>query len=297
MQQQRIGNITIDRIVDLEGPFAELDFLLPDVNLEEILTGHGDWLQPNFIDPTTGFVVMSFHSLLVRTPHHTILVDACVGNDKTRPERPAWNNRKGPWLDNLMATGVHPEEIDIVMCTHLHADHVGWNTVLEDGRWVPTFPNARYVFGRKEYEYWEQEMEAVRAAGKDIHSVNHGSHYDSVLPIIEAGRADLVEADHQIDDAVWLEPAFGHTPGTLIAHVKDGDDHALMLGDIMHTAAQLAKPELSSRFCVDPVQSRKTRMGLIDKYAETGTKMLTAHFPQPTVGCIERHKNAFRLIS
>lgn len=296
MKTQRIGDITIDRVVDMEGPFAPIDFLIPNAP-GDLIESNADWLCPHFVEPGTQKLVMSFHSLLLRTPRHTILVDCCLGHDKDRPERPAWHHRQGPWLDNLRAQGVEPEDVDIVMCTHLHADHVGWNTKLVDGRWVPTFPNARYVFARAEYEYWEAEAKAARA-DPNAAPINHGSFDDSVLPVVEAGRADLVETDHQIDRGIWLEPAPGHTPGNIVVHVEQtgaaAGGRAILVGDVLHTAAQLAKPELSSNFCSDPVQSAVTRQRLIDTYAETDTRMLTAHFPTPTAGRIVRHRDAFR---
>lgn len=292
METQVIGDIRIDRVVDMEGPFAALDFLLPEANTPEILNAAGDWLAPLFVG-TDGIVNMSFHSLLVRTPRHTILVDACIGDDKERPNREPWHRKRGPFLANLRKLGVAPEDIDYVMCTHMHGDHVGWNTRLADGRWVPTFPNAKYVFAKKEFDFWEKENYQARQEGREG-EVNHGCWWDSVLPVIESGQHELVASDHALDDTLWLEPAEGHTPGAVVFHARDGGNHAVMVGDLMHTAAQLAQPGLSSRFCWDPAQSRATREATIDKYAETDTLLLTAHFPSPTAGRIVRHGDAFR---
>ena len=294
MKTQTIGNIRIDRVVDMEGKFAALDFLLPESNPAELLEQAGDWLCPHFVDPSDSQVMMSFHSLLIRTGRHTILVDSCIGDDKERPNRPPWHRKKGPFLDNLRALGVQPEDVDYVMCTHMHGDHVGWNTQLVDGRWVPTFPNAKYVFAKKEYDFWEQENYQAKQEGRED-EVNHGCWWDSVLPVIEAGRHELVESDFALDDALWLEPAEGHTPGAVILHAQEADGHAIMVGDMMHTAAQLAKPSLSSRFCWDPALSAATRQRVIDQYCETDTLLLTAHFPSPTAGRIVRNGDAFKL--
>jgi len=291
MQTQVIGDIRIDRIVDMEGPFADLGFLIPDAP-PDLIARHADWLKPLFIAQDDQ-VVMSFHSLLIRTPRKTILVDACIGNDKQRPERPAWHKQRGPWLDNLRALGVAPEDIDLVTCTHLHADHVGWNTKLEEGRWVPTFPNARYVFARREYEHWEQETARAHREAPDS-PANHGSWDDSVLPVMEAGQADLVDSDFELETGIWMEPAEGHTPGNIVVNVEQSGQRAVLMGDVLHTAAQLTDPALSSRFCTDPVQSATCRCALVDRYAETDTRILTAHFPSPTAGRIERDGNGFR---
>lgn len=288
MQTQIIGDIRIDRLVESEGAFADAEFLFPDIDLS-LLDAHADWLMPTFVEPETQKVVMSFHSLLIRSPRSTILVDCCVGNDKHRPARPGWHQLNTPWLEKLSQLGVQPEDIDFVLCTHLHADHVGWNTRLVNGKWVPTFARARYIFGRLEYEYWE---EACRThTGNE--ALNHGSFDDSVLPIIEAGRAILVDHDHQIEPGIWLEPAPGHTPGNVIVHVKSGNQHAILTGDVMHSAIQLANPALSSRFCLDVQKSRDSRHKLIDSYAETSVIMMPAHFPTPTAGCIERRGSAY----
>lgn len=292
MQPLQLGDLRIDRVVETEGPFAPVDVVVPGLP-PELLRDNADWLMPRFVDPGTHMALMSFHSFVLRTPRHTILVDACVGNDKERPLRPGWHRQQKPFLGRLGAAGVQPEEIDFVLCTHLHADHVGWNTRLENGRWVPTFPNARYIFAREEYAYWEAAHHAALAAGGE--PANHGSFADSVLPVVEAGRAVLVESDHEIETGIHLEAAHGHTPGTCMIHAKSRGEHGIFLGDIMHTPVQLAAPGLSSKFCTDPAQSARTRVAICEHYADTPTRLLAAHFPDPTVGRIVRHRNAFRL--
>ncbi len=289
MKTIKVGDITIDRVLEHEGPIFEPEFLLPDLP-PELLEANADWLMPRYVDPGTGDIVLSFHSLLLRTPRHTILVDTCVGNDKERPLRPFWHRARFPYLENLAALGVRPEDIDFVLCTHLHADHVGWNTKLLDGRWVPTFPNAKYIFAKREYDYWK----AANRESAGSEPVNHNAFIDSVLPVIEAGQAQLVADDHQIEDGIWLEPAPGHTPGNVVIHVARNGGRALLVGDAVHSPVQLAKPALSSRFCANPVQSAETRARIIDQVAETDTAFLTAHFPTPTAGRIVRSGEAFR---
>jgi glyoxylase-like metal-dependent hydrolase (beta-lactamase superfamily II) len=291
MRTQEIGRFRVDRVVESEGPYFRLDFLLPAV-APDLIAANAAWLKPLFIDPASDQVNMSFHSYLLRSGRHTILIDACIGNDKERPQRPNWHRQSFPFLERLAAHGVAPEAVDFVFCTHLHADHVGWNTRLVDGRWVPTFPNARYLFARREYEHWEREHRAAAAQGAEL--PNHGSFADSVLPVVEAGRGVLVDDGHEIERGLVLEAAPGHTPGNAILHAQEGGRRAVFLGDIIHTAAQLAAPELSSRFCSDAAASRHTRCTLIDRFAESGTTILTGHFPTPTAGRIVRHGGAFR---
>ena len=269
--------------MEAEGAFSPVDFLLPDFD-SGMLQSH-PWLQPSFVDDQHR-VMMSFHSFVLKTRHHTILVDGCVGNGKERPARPMWHRQEVPYLERLAAAGVQPEQVDIVFCTHLHADHVGWNTRLKDGRWVPTFPNAKYIFARREYEHWE----ALVRSGE---TPNHGSFTDSVLPVMEARQAQLVESDHEIEDGIHLEAAYGHTPGTCLLHAKSRGAHGIFSGDVMHTPVQLADPGLSSRFCSDASLSAQSRRKLCESVAETSTLLFTGHFPAPSAARIVRSKNSF----
>jgi glyoxylase-like metal-dependent hydrolase (beta-lactamase superfamily II) len=292
MKPQQIGSFRVDRVLEHEGPFFALNHLLPSAS-PDLIAENADWLKPRFVDPADDRLILAFQSFVLRTGRHTILVDTCVGNDKERPARPHWHRLKGPFLDRLRALGVEPEAVDFVFCTHLHADHVGWNTKLENGRWVPTFPNARYIFARREYEHWEKVHREIVARGDE--PLSHGSFADSVLPVVEAKRAVFVASDHEIEPGVFLEPAYGHTPGNCVLHARSGGAHALFIGDVMHTAAQLANPALSSCFCSDPAESARTRTVLVERHAETDTVLLACHFPTPVAGRIRRNHTGFAL--
>lgn len=277
MKTISIGDVTIDNIWEAGGPYRPPEEVYPDIT-PEIIDRHRPWMIESCMEEATGFLVFAFQSYLIRTPRHTILVDCCVGEDKERPHRPNWHMKKWPWMANLLAAGVTPEEIDFVMCTHLHVDHVGWNTQLKDGRWVPTFPNARYIFSAAEYEYWKEaiaDQDWIRDAFND-----------SVLPVVEAGRADLVADDHEIDTGLWLAPAPGHTPGAVVLNLESGGDKAIFTGDMMHHALQVPEPQLSTIFCSDPVQSAKTRTEFVQNNADTGNLILPAHFPGESAGRI-----------
>lgn len=265
----RIGSAAVDGVLEWAGSYRDPLEMYPDATREAV-ERHRGWLEPDSLDPESGALVMAFQSYLLRTDRLTILIDTCVGNDKNRPLRPNWHRRNWPWMDNLRACGVTPEEIDVVLCTHLHTDHVGWNTRLEDGRWTPTFPNARYLFHEKEYAYWQREyrnQEWLRDAFED-----------SVLPVVEAGRAVMVAGDHEIDHGLFLEPAPGHTPGAVCLHLKDGGEHGVFCGDLMHHPLQVPEAQWSSIFCTDPELSRQTRMAFVDRFAETDSMVLPAHF-------------------
>ena len=286
MSVWRIGDITVHRVLEFEQPLLPPSVLLPDAT-DDAIARHRDWLEPTLLDPDTGLLILAFHSFVIRTPRHTVLVDTCSGNDRQRPQKPRYHLQDRPYLANLEAAGVDPAEVDVVLCTHLHVDHVGWNTRLLNGRWVPTFPNARYLFARREWEFWEREYRTDRFTDDPYYE-------DSILPVIEANQMVLVDGDHVIDDWVRLEPSYGHTPGHVCVCVADGDRHAIMTGDMMHHPVQCAEPDWSSCFCVDLEESRQTRRRFLDRHAETDALIMPAHFVTPTAGRIVRRGDSFR---
>lgn len=287
MRPIKIGNFEVSRVVEEAGPFFEPDFLFPDAT-PAAMEALRPSLEPRLLDPGTGLLVMSFHTFVIRGPHHTILVDTCIGNDKERPQRPGWHHKKGPFLSRLREAGVAPDAVDFVLCTHLHADHVGWNTRLEKGRWVPTFPNATYLFAERELNHWREAHEA-----NPDDPPNHGSYADSVLPVMEAGRGRLVAEDENIAEGLRLAPAPGHTPGNVVLHLEGKGARGVMSGDVFHHPVQIAHPEWSSRFCSDPLQSAETRGNLLEEVADTPTWLFPAHFPTPTAGRVIRENGAY----
>jgi glyoxylase-like metal-dependent hydrolase (beta-lactamase superfamily II) len=279
-----LGDITIHRVVEQEAPFLPALEMFPGLTAKS-LEENRHWLAPSALD-AEGRLLMCFQSYVLRTPHHTILVDSCIGNDKPRG-RAAWHmKRDDAFHAGLAAHGLGVEDIDIVLCTHLHADHVGWNTRLQDGRWVPTFPNARYQFSATEYAHWERANAASPVA----------AFADSVLPVVEAGRADLVADDAGIGDHVRLLPTPGHTPGHVGLAFGRSRDDAVMTGDLIHSPIQMRYPELSTRFDTDAAQAAVTRRAFLERYSGTGTLCCTAHFPSPSVGRIERWGEGFRCV-
>ncbi len=212
-------------------------------------------------------------SYLVRTRHHLVLIDTCVGCDKTYAEPPAWHQRRNrKWLTNLQEAGVQPDDIDFVFCTHLHSDHCGWNTRLVDGRWIPTFPNAKYIFAREEYEATEAE--------------GHQLFLDNVLPVMEAKQALLVDLDYALDDELWLEPTIGHTAGHVAIHLRSGSHRGAMCGDLIHSPLQLAEPDWSCNTDYDLALAAASRRNFLATHCDTDTLILTSHFPSPSVGRI-----------
>ena len=283
-----VGNFTVDRAVEYEGPFLRPDELLVGYDPAVLEQGR-DWLG-HTIDPVTGQMRMSFHSFVLRTGRHTILIDSCMGNDKERPLRPIGHRRNTDFMASLAQRGVKAEEVDFVMCTHLHWDHVGWNTRLQDGRWVPTFPNARYVMARTEYEH----RDAMHASGDgSMHSL---AFADSILPLVHAERAVVVDDDHALEDGVWLQSCPGHTPGTVVINIQSRGARGVFAGDVLHTPLQLGCPELSSIACHDADLSRVSRKRFIEQHADTGNVVMPAHFLAPSAGRIVRHAGAFAFV-
>ena len=284
------GPFEAHRIVELQGAFLAAQTLFPTASSRTLRASRAAQ-DPKLFDRERNLLVMSFHSIVVRTPTCNLLVDACVGNDKPRPNNPHWHQRQGPYLDDLAAAGLKPEDIDIVMCTHLHADHVGWNTRLRNGVWTPTFPNARYLFAKTEIKHWEQVLAATPAD-----QVNHGSWADSVAPILDSGQAVLVSTDEEVAEGIALQPAPGHTPGNVIVKLEQRGKRAYLTGDVIHHPIQVEHPEWSSCFCWDADMSAQTRLQTLDSAARENAWLLPAHFPTPTACKIRREAAGFRMV-
>jgi len=279
-----LGEITIQRIPETVLAFSDPLKFFPGLT-PECLAENRHWLEPQAIDPESGRLRLSFHSFVVRTPHHTIMVDTCIGNHKDRPFNAQHHMRAGEgYMRALKAAGLRVEDIDFVLCSHLHYDHVGWNTRLENGRWVPTFPNARYVFSKKEYDYWAELHEK-----KPIASMT-----DSVLPVVEAGRVDLVRNDHAVCEHVQLQPTPGHTPDHCAIRISGRGGEAVLIGDMMHSPLQLRYPELVTRADFDPAQGVQTRRGLLERESDSGALVCTMHFPDRHSGFVERRGEGYR---
>lgn len=269
------GDVTIERVLDLEvklSPFPLLPELTP-----EILDRHRDWLGPELMDPHGDKLIGSFHSFIIRAPDSITVVDTCCGNDKQRPNRPHYHQQANPYLERLVASGIRPEDVDYVLCTHLHGDHVGWNTRLQEGRWVPTFPNARYLVSRLEWEYWQNEARREAYNPDDFYD-------DSIRPVYEAGQLELIDESFRIAENITVELTPGHTPGHLCVRISDGKEEAVMSGDLMHCVLQVAEPQLNSCFCEAAEEARATRKTFLKRALKNNTLVMPAHFPAPSAG-------------
>jgi glyoxylase-like metal-dependent hydrolase (beta-lactamase superfamily II) len=275
-----VGKVKITKIVELE-TIGSTRFILPLASNEEIRKL--PWLVPDFATEE-GRLKMSIHSLVVETPSRRIVVDTGLGNDKQGRNVPTWNNRNTLFLETMTEAGFAPDSIDMVLCTHLHVDHVGWNTKLAGGKWVPTFANARYVFGKTEYEHWRDHSEET-----DKIAVFN----DSVKPIVEAGKADLVASDATLSDEITLIPTPGHSPGHMSILIRSDGEEGLLGGDVAHHPCQMAHLDWSSTADSDPVRSAVTRRELFGRFADTPTLVIGGHF---SAGRIRRDGDAFKFI-
>jgi glyoxylase-like metal-dependent hydrolase (beta-lactamase superfamily II) len=293
MNPLTLGQTRIERIAEIETMYVDPDWLYQNVD-EEMLHRHKSALGPLSIHPETLQFGLSYHSYLIRTRGLNILVDTCNGNGKLRPSMPEYHNlQSDAYLQNLARLGLTPEDIDYVLCTHLHTDHVGWNTRLVDGRWVPTFPRAKYLMARPEFEHFNR----LYLADPTV-PVGKGAFQDSVLPIVEAGQAEIVEMNHsvvgELDDGVWMEAAPGHTPGHVTIHVKGGGRESIMTGDIIHHPILILESSLETRFDMDKKTGDATRQRLLERLADTNDVLLTAHFCSPTAGRVMSCAHGFR---
>ncbi|VIO66197.1 4-pyridoxolactonase [Bradyrhizobium ivorense] len=276
-----VGKVRITKIVEVE-TVGSTRFILPLAGREETLAL--PWLIPHFATDE-GRLKMSIHSLLVETPEHRIIVDTGLGNDKQGRNVPTWNDRKEPFLERLTAAGFAPDSIDTVLCTHLHVDHVGWNTRLVEGKWLPTFANARYVFGKTEFDYWRDHSDDPAHAAVFA---------DSVQPIADAGKAELVPDDIRLTEEITLIPTPGHSPGHMSVHIRSGGEQALLTGDAAHHPCQMYHLDWSATVDSDPKQSAATRRALFSRFADTPTLVIGGHFG---AGHIKRDGDAFRFVA
>ena len=290
MKPIRLGRMVVHKIHELDSPVPLLS-QLPGTTAEDLARLRSWYDQPDEItsDPETSFMTFSVHSWVIELDGLTILVDTCDGNHKNRSLE-AVHQLNQPYLENLAAAGFRPEDIDLVMCTHLHFDHVGWNTRLENGRWVPTFPNARYLFGRRDFDYFSRNP-----SGEELH---FEAFQDSILPVMEAGRGELVEEDtvahREVGDGVWLEPAFGHSPGCMTVNAQADGAPALFWGDVIHHPVQLIRFDLPFAFDADATMACATRKSTLERAADAGTMCFPAHFRKTSAGHVTRDGDVFR---
>ena len=279
----QIGRVTVTKIVELEAT-GGMGFVLPQATREAVRPMR--WMHPHFMDEN-GRLKASIHALVVATPSRRILVDTCLGNDKQGRAVPGWNDLHGPFLQDLAAAGFPRESIDTVLCTHLHVDHVGWNTTRVDGRWVPTFPNARYLMAGSEFAYWRDQRRMAEQVTVFA---------DSVQPVFDAGLVDLVATDHRVCDEVSLQPTLGHTPGHVSVRISSNGDEALISGDFLHHPCQMARPDWAAAVDYDPRQSTRTRQDVFAALAGTPTLLIGTHFAGPTAGHVASDGDGYRLL-
>lgn len=282
-----LGDITIQQIVEQQGAFFDALTFFPTLT-KELLEENRSWLAPRYLDPT-GKIVLCIQSYIVKTRNQTILIDTCVGNHKPRPARPFWNMMNSDRYEKgLAAAGLTPNDIDIIMCTHLHVDHVGWNTRLENGRWVPTFPKAKYIFADRELAHWTQRQKEDPASCPWV--------TDSVLPIVEAKREVVVKSDHMLNDVIQLIPTSGHTIDHYSVHVGKSGNDAVITGDMIHSPIQARYPEIGMLSDYNSKQAGESRRSLFGRFCDSSTLICTAHFPSPSTGRVKRWRDAFDIV-
>ncbi|MBL1097277.1 MBL fold metallo-hydrolase [Streptomyces coffeae] len=284
-----LGNAEITRVVELPTKGLARDFVFPDVPMDRWCENE-DWLVPEFLDPAADEIRTMIQTWLIRTEGRTILIDTGIGNGRERPAMPVFHHLNTDYLGNLAAAGVRPEDVDTVICTHVHGDHVGWNTHQVDGEWRPTFPNAAYVISRADFDYWNPANGHRTRSGPRMANVFE----DSVAPVHQAGQTVLWEGDHHdIGAELRIEPAPGHTPGSSVVWLRSGTDRAVFAGDLLHSPLQIVEPDCSPCFDEDETGARATRRRVLGEAADTGALLFPAHFPGPSAAEVRRDGSRF----
>jgi glyoxylase-like metal-dependent hydrolase (beta-lactamase superfamily II) len=294
-----IGSARITAIY--EQPLENMEYLMPDVVPEKMLAV--DWLSPHFVDQN-GRMIAVIQCFMVEIGNKTLVVDTCVGDGKNLPLVPAWHRATTGFLERFRSAGFDPPEVDAVLCTHMHVDHVGWNTHWDGQVWRPTFPNARYLFSRREFEFWET-FSTLHLAEADVkyerpsvpvmlQKTQINVHEDSIQPIFDAGLAELVDPPCELIPGVELFPTPGHTPGHVSVIIKSSGQGALITGDSFHHPCQIAYPAWASIADADQAASHATRTAVLEKLVGTSMLLFGTHFAEPTAGRIVRDGMAFR---
>jgi glyoxylase-like metal-dependent hydrolase (beta-lactamase superfamily II) len=280
-----IGNVEVARVLDsyILGHTAQTWFPAFD---REAVRPHEHWLCPHHFDPETGRIPMPVQSFVLKTPHHVVLVDTCLGNHKERPGMTEMHRLTTGYLDRLAALGLRPEDVDFVMCTHLHVDHVGWNTQLKDGRWVPTFPNARYVMSKVEFEA-TLESSLTSPVG------TRNCFEDSILPIVDAGKAMMIEGMHEMLDGFTLRPAPGHSPGHVRIELRSQNQVGVFAGDLLHSPLQIPLWQWSSRVCWNQEMAAQARRDLLEFCVNENALLIPGHFEAPHVARVRERQGQF----
>jgi len=282
-----VGAAKITRIEESYEPNFEARTFFADWR-DEIVAPHLGWMVPDHFDPASGRLKLSVHSWLIQIGGRTILIDTCIGNHKSRKHRPFWDQLNTPYLERLAAAGVKPEQVDMVMCTHLHVDHVGWNTRLDNGRWVPTFPNAKYVWSKTDFDHF-----STIDRGPQTGPAIGGAMRDSVFPIVEAGLCQMVDGTETIEEHLSLEPAPGHTPGHVVIKLASQSAQALFCGDVLHHAIQVYHPDWNSFACLDAEAARRSRRKVLEDCAGSGALLAPQHFGAPHLCHVEAKGDGF----
>ena len=280
----RIGDVEIARIVEVNAWEDDITMLLPDATPEYVQ--QFKWLQPHFATPD-GKMIISFQCFVLRSKGRSVMIDTCIGTDRQR-EFDVFTNMQTTFLDDLRVAGFPQESITDVLCTHLHFDHVGWNTRKVDGKWVPTFPQARYLFGREEFAHWKHL--------RDTDGYHHMEHLkDAIDPVVEAGLVEFIDPDFKLTDEVSLIPTPGHTPGHVSVLIQSRGESAVITGDLMHNPIQIAVPGVEARFDMNKAAAAQTRSTFVERFNNSGTLVIGSHFADPSAGHIMPDGKAWKL--
>ncbi|AXF22792.1 hypothetical protein CUJ89_20015 [Burkholderia pyrrocinia] len=277
--RSRIGHADVMQIVEMDIS-AILGTLLPEATPDVMKSI--PWMKPPHVDDVHGMCAVS-QCFIVMTGKRVLVVDTCVGNDKNTAGFDAFADLQLEFLATLEQAGIDRHAVTDVLCTHLHFDHVGWNTYKKDGRWLPTFPNAKYHFGKAEYEFAQQgDPNDAMYEAQDM------SFHESIQPVVDAGLANFIDRDTDLGDGISVFSAPGHTIGHIAIEVDAGTERFIIGGDAMHHPVQIAKPDIAQILDYDNAQSSATRHTLLSRLDGSATLFTCTHFCSPSFGLISK---------
>lgn len=298
----KVGRSRIRKLFEMDLNGMTFGQLLPALDPGE-LRSHPEWI-PSGTSDDSGHAFLSLHSWLVHHEGQIILVDTGAGNGKERPDQPVLHHLDNPFLERLRQAGVSPDQVDVILHTHIHSDHVGWNTRLDGERWVPTFPNATVICSGLEWRYGaalaEGDAAGIASArrqaglGEPVRTPVPGTFEDSMRPLWETGAVRLIAVDGgEVLPGIRFVPTPGHSIDHASIEIESDGEVALFGGDVLHHPVELRDTDLVSCFCEFPAAVGPSRRRILERAVERQALYLSSQVPLSSAGRVIREGDGY----